>query len=67
MTRLEAKLGETPQRPLGVGRTSAGSFGAGRSTQSSNSGEIGFVFERNRKRPCCKTCKGEACVGRCKF
>jgi len=19
------------------------------------------------KRPCCKTCKGDACVGRCKF
>ena len=67
MTRSEAKLGETPQRALGVGRTSIGSFGAGGSTQGPKSSQIGFVFERTYKRPCCKTCKGEACVGRCKF
>jgi hypothetical protein len=66
MTRLEGKLGERPQRPLGVGRSEVGSFGAG--AARARAGQIGFVSEPTvYKRPCCKTCKGEACVGRCKF
>jgi len=66
MTKSASKLGEMPQRPVGVGRTAVGSFGAVASR--SRAGQIGFVLQSApRKPPCCKTCKGEACIGRCKF
>ena len=66
MTRLETRLGETPQRPLGDERTAGGSFGA--AVPRIRAGKIGFVLQPALyKRPCCKTCKGEACIGRCKF
>jgi hypothetical protein len=60
MPRMEVVVGETPRPPLGVMRISHGSFGAGKKPQ--------VVPPRvSYKRPCCKTCKGDACVGRCKF
>ena len=60
MPRMEVLVGEMPQPPVGVMRSSGALFGAERKPQSASS-KIPY------KRPCCKTCKGEACVGRCKF
>ena len=60
MPRIEVLVGEMPQLPVGAVRLSAGSLGA---MKKSRSVPPKPLF----KRPCCKTCKGDACVGRCKF
>ena len=60
MPRMEVPVGEMPQTPIAVMRRSHGSFGADKKPQVAPP-KIAY------KRPCCKTCKGDACVGRCKF
>jgi hypothetical protein len=60
MPRMEVLVGEMPQPPLGAMRRPRGSFGAEKKPQL-------VPPKVSYKRPCCKTCKGDACVGRCKF
>jgi hypothetical protein len=60
MPRMEVPVGEMPQLPLGLMRSAHGSTDAEKKPP--------FVAPKpSYKRPCCKTCKGEACVGHCKF
>ena len=59
MPRMEVPVGEMPQTPIDVMRRSHGSFGAQKPQV--------VPPKVPYKRPCCKTCKGDACVGRCKF
>jgi hypothetical protein len=60
MPRMEVLVGEMAQPRMGALRSSHGSFGAEKKPQS-------VPLKVPYKRPCCKTCKGDACVGRCKF
>ena len=60
MPRIEDLMGEMPQRTMGALGRSQGSFGAEKKSQL-------MPPKVPYKRPCCKTCKGDACVGRCKF
>jgi hypothetical protein len=68
MPRLEVVLGEMTQPQAGAIRKPYESIGAGWNPPQTQSRKTGFVASHTPyKRPCCKTCKGEACVGRCKF
>ena len=67
MARFEVIVGEMPQTRVGPIRPSHESFGAGLTPQRAASRSAGFVPSPARKRPCCKTCHGEGCVGHCKF
>jgi hypothetical protein len=60
MPRMEVLVGEMPQLPVGAGRNIDGSNGAAKKPNS-------VPRKPSYKRPCCKTCKGDSCIGRCKF
>jgi hypothetical protein len=68
MPRLEAIVSEIPLSTVGAIRGVDGSFGAKWNAQGADFRHMGFVPAKpQRKRPCCKTCNGGACVGQCKF
>ena len=61
-------LGEMTQSALGVGGQLRGASDAAPRIPSIPVGrERKFVRDTPYKRPCCKTCSGKACVGKCKF
>ena len=66
MPRLEVVVGEMPQPPGGGNAQFA--WVIWRRWNRTRTAQVGFVPPKpSHKRPCCKTCKGDACVGRCKF
>ena len=68
MPRLEAIVSEIPLSTVGAIRGVDGAFGAKWNPQGADFRHMGFVPAKpQRKRPCCKTCNGGACVGQCKF
>jgi hypothetical protein len=60
MPRMEVPVGEMPQLPVGGVRAGAALIGAEKKPRVAPP-------TRMYKRPCCKTCKGDACIGRCTF
>jgi len=67
MTRFEGDVREKPQPTVGAIRSSFEPYRPEWNPQGPKLGRIGFVSPRTRKPPCCKTCKGGGCTGRCKF
>jgi hypothetical protein len=68
MPRLERNPGEMALPTVGVIRGAYRSFGAGWNPQGAGYGAVGFAPPKPpRKRPGCKTCKNDVCVGHCKF
>ena len=65
MTRGKMGVGEMAQNPVGAVQGSDGASGAGREAKAIPSRTLRPTA--TRRRPCCKTCKGDACMGHCKF
>ena len=67
MPRSNDMLGDLTQAPRGAVRNSAGVSGAGVNQQNVEARKAAPEARRPLRRPCCKTCKGEGCVGYCKY
>ena len=68
MAQLEAIVSKMALSTGGAIRGADGSFGAKWNPRIADFRHMGCVPAKPpRKRPCCKTCGGGACVGHCKF
>jgi hypothetical protein len=64
MASSNAVMGQMTRVSLGDGERPVGGYGAG-SRQVGRERKTAAPVEY--KRPCCKTCTGKGCVGRCRF
>ena len=67
MARRNEILGDVTQAPRGTVRGAAGSSGSGLNHQNVEARKIVSAVRPPLRKHCCKTCKGEGCVGYCKY